>query len=72
MACFVHITVMLLFCMTVQVSEGIRYSELFPHGADAGDMVLDKGDNIVVTARLRWPMPIFGTERNEITVSSET
>ena len=55
--------------LALQIAECIRYSEVFPHGEKAGDSLLPKGDNVNVTANLRWSYNIFGTERNQITVS---
>ena len=55
--------------LALQIAECIRYSQIFSHGEKAGDSVLAKGDNVNVTANLQWSYNIFGTERNEITVS---
>ena len=55
--------------LAFQGAECIRYSEVFPHGEKAGDSLLPKGDNVNVTANLRWSYNIFGSERNKITVS---
>ena len=69
MARAIIMIVTVLLCTFLQLTEGIRYSEVFPHGVDAGDTVLAKGDTVSATVTLQTSLPVFGRARNQLIVS---